>query len=304
LADLGFCLCDLRPANILFDPKSQRCHLIDMGLDFTVWMDPDLVQIFRGAVTAPSTKPSRAQSIEYLKRGAACSKTRGVQLYLMLLLLHKHLTSLTDLKDLHRTKALVDFLASKLINSCVPLHSVLDLHGENYLSKSRDCRVNSYSDEEPNKLTRVLACRVKVYFRLERLSDFLLDYVKMNSLMHPECDGKSLDFVQVGGRVYSDDSVGCSTYRVSTLRQLDGRAYPCFLGKMPPAQYSIKSGEASLQRFKGSRPVSRKTSIQATPLKVWFEGNELPARIREKIDRKRGVPESRQRQSSLHRFLL
>lgn len=57
-----------------------------------------------------------------------CSKTRGVQLYIMVLLLYMHLLHETDVMT-ERRRVMLRFYGKLLQDSCVPLHLMMSLAG-------------------------------------------------------------------------------------------------------------------------------------------------------------------------------
>ena len=110
-SDIGLCLLDNKPANILCDANTHRAYLIDLSPAWTNFMDESLVGMFKDA----------PDSIR-------CSKTRGVQLYIMVLLLHMHLLHETSAMT-ERRHVMLRFYGKLLQDSCVPLHLMMSLTG-------------------------------------------------------------------------------------------------------------------------------------------------------------------------------
>ena len=246
VADLGLCACDIRPENFLCVPQTGVCHLIDLGLDYVVWMDTAVFDFFESGQGADS------------RFGAACAKTRGIQLYLMLLLFYAHLTYFSDYSEKPRARYFAERLRGLLANSCVPLQALLGLSDEH--DGREACKEKRQSEEEKD-LMRILFCRVKRYFKKD-LQWFLVDFVHKNGLLSAHCNGKSLQQVVVGGRDYSKDFVSCTSNRGAVLRRIDERQYPCLnvaTGILPPRQYFIDRGTASVKiKRKGSAKGSGK----------------------------------------------
>ena len=241
VADLGLCACDIRPANFLCVPQTGVCHLIDLGLDYVVWMDAAVFDLFESGGT------------EDPRFGTACAKTRGVQLYLMLLLFYAHLTYFKDYFEKPRARYFAERLRAILTNSCVPLQALLGLSDQD---DGHDACKEQRQSEEEKDLMHILFCRVKRYFSKNNLKWFLVDFVHKNGLHSVHCNGKSLKQVVVGGRDYSRDFVSCTSNRAAVLRKIDERQYPCLnvaTGVLPPRQYFIDRGTVSVKlKGKGS----------------------------------------------------
>jgi hypothetical protein len=243
-ADLGLCLTDLRPENVLCVPQTGECYLIDFGSEYMIWMDERVFEMFEtnGSQNPyernPYETPRRTSAIK-ARLGASCAKTRAVQLYLMLLLFYTHLRR-GKYADVPRAKFLVEKFKGILANSCVPLQALPE-------PSEQHCEKN-YDYYDAKDLMHVLFCRVHHYFRKD-LRWFLVDFVHRNGLLSSRCDGKTLDQVVVGGVTYSKDNVSCRSLRQAVLRRLDDRIYPCTnvaQGILPPKQYTIDRGEARL----------------------------------------------------------
>ena len=268
-ADLGLCLCDIRPNNVLCNPATGVCHLIDFGFDYTIWMDERLFEMLQsGEERRYATSRTTSAPLESFRRGAACAKTRGVQLYLMLLLFHAHLT--LDYKTSSRAQVFASNIETLLANSCVPLQELLEL------SKQEDLHPEycSHDSEKKEGLMQVLLCRIRHYFKDKNLKWFLLDYVWKNHLISPRCTGKSLQDIVVGGKSYSQDNVSCTSNRQAVLKRIDDRTYPCLKvdnGILPDTQYVIENGEARAviggkSLGKGGRTMSLAQRIRGVPL--------------------------------------
>lgn len=252
-ADLGLCLLDLRPENVLCLLPQGICHIIDLGGDYCVWMDEQLLELFKDGEERARQARRVAGSA-----GSACAKVRGVQLYLMLLLMHRHLTQVGS----PRAVQLAALLAPRLTDSCIPIDLIRQLF-------PRRCE-----GDERVSLGEILACRLHRYFK-ERSSSFLRDYVTQFGLLRrSQCSGKALDVVVVAGRDYSrDDSASCFGTRTAVLRSFAGRPYPC-VDRLPRQQFIIdEQGQASLllQRL---RSRSEQVPLNAPALRVDF-GNVL-----------------------------
>jgi hypothetical protein len=278
VADLGLCLCDIKPENFLCVPRTGVCHLIDLGLDFVVWMDPAVVDLFETVDGADS------------RLGGACAKTRGVQLYLMLLLFYAHLTYFTNYASKPRARYFSERLRGILANSCIPLQALLGL-SQHHDEHEDVCKRKRHSEEEKD-LMQILFCRVKHYFK-KNLQWFLVDFVQRNGLRSVQCNGKSLQQIVVGGQVYSKDFVSCTSSRQAVLRRIDERQYPCLnvaSGVLPPRQYFIDEGKASVKIKsskgsgkgfgkgfgKASDKESSNAPVEVPELQLQYEEDALP----------------------------
>lgn len=190
IADLGFCLTDIRPNNIVVDHQG-RARLIDFGSDYIAWMDEEIWSYF-------------AHQDE--RKGESCARTRGTQLYLMLLLLYAHLTE--KYPQFPRAQQLAQYFQHILERSCVPLDALKVREGD---------------------LLEKVANRVKHYFKQKDLDTFLGGYVKKNKLINDQCSGKGFDVI-IGGKLYQNDDVTCRPglpRRTSGIRDYNDREYPC-----------------------------------------------------------------------------
>jgi len=261
-ADLGLCLCDIKPANVVCIPEKDKCHLIDFGLEFVVWMDPKVFEMFEHAEDASGARD-----------GAACANTRGVQLYIMLLLFYTHLTSFGDFLRSPRAQYFAGRLRGILAESCVPNQALLGL-SDQYGGYKDQCK-QRHESEEDKDLMHILFCRVKRYFQ-KNLKWFLVDFVYKYGLRQRNCDGKSLEPIRVGGKEYSNDAVSCASKRGAVLRRLDERQYPCLNVEseiLPQRQYIIDHGKASVKTkgevsSKGFGKGAAGTFLPFTPVEV------------------------------------
>jgi len=286
-ADLGLCLLDLRPLNVVCLLPSGVCHLIDLGSDYLVWMDEKLLDLFReDEREQQQRRPAFRASL--LRRtpgqqgrgpvvraaapaqlGSACAKTRGVQLYLMLLLMHRHLE--LGSQKYARYKEMASLLRKRLADSCVPLDRLRELFPE-------EC------PEHDEGLGDILACRLQKYFK-ENQDTFLRDYVLTHRLMREGCSGKALDVVVVAGRDYSrDDAASCRGTRASVLRRLGPRAYPC-VERLPSLQYRVDDLGSASQLVQRPRKASSVTPIVTSDLTLDY-GDELSRCAQETQKRK------------------
>jgi hypothetical protein len=272
-ADLGLCLLDIRPNNVVCLLPSGVCHLIDLGSDYLVWMDEKLLDLFREDEQNQRRRRSvfRAAAPARLG-GSACAKTRGVQLYLMLLLMHRHLE--LGSQRYARYNEMASLLRKRLADSCVPLDRLRELF-------PRKCPLHEEG------LGEILACRLKQYFA-ENQDTFLRDYVLKHRLMREGCSGKALDVVVVAGRDYSrDDAASCQGTRASVLRRLGSRTYPC-VERLPSLQYSVDDVGSASQLVQRPRKASSITPIITSELTLDY-GTELSrcAQERQAEDRAR-----------------
>jgi len=276
-ADLGLCLLDIRPRNVVCLLPSGVCHLIDLGSDYLVWMDEKLLDLFledegeqqrrrRPAFGASLLRRTRGQqgrgpvvrAAAPAQLGSACAKTRGVQLYLMLLLMHRHLE--LQSQKYARYKEMASLLRKRLADSCVPLDRLRELFPRECLKRDEG-------------LGDILACRVKRYFS-ENQDTFLRDYVLKHRLMREGCSGKALDVVVVAGRDYSrDDAASCQGTRASVLRKLGSRTYPC-VERLPSLQYLVDDVGSARQLVQRPGQASSITPIVTSELTLDY-GNKL-----------------------------
>jgi hypothetical protein len=206
-ADLGLCLTDLRPGNVVVDHKG-RARLIDLGADYILWMDEVLLMYFvqerQGGRRSPRYFEESGNRQD--PRGAICARTRGVQLYLMLLLMYRHLQGYWQYP---RGQRLAEQLRWVLSRSCVPLQALVSM-------------------QKHSELLQKLKDRIKHYFELD-LKTFLIDYVRFYGLIEPNCTGKGFE-VTINGKSYQDDTVTCrpgqSARRIG-LQEFFDREYPC-----------------------------------------------------------------------------
>jgi hypothetical protein len=200
VADLGFCLMDLRPTNVVVDYLG-RAQLIDLGVDYIEWMDEVLLEFFARDEGSNRRGPKSVPS------GTKCARLRGMQLYFMLLLMYAHLKE--SYARFPSAQSLMTQLRGVLSRSCVPLHAAVELQNKSYL-------------------LQVLKGRVERYFNQD-LKTFLLQYVQRNQLLAPNCSGKGFDVV-INGRPYQGDRVSCCkglNPRQVVLQRLLDREYPC-----------------------------------------------------------------------------
>jgi len=221
VADLGLCLMDLRPHNVVVDYQG-RARLIDLGIDYIEWMDEVLLEYFA------RDEGGIRRDLRSVPSGTKCARVRGMQLYFMLLLMYAHLQA--SYAKFPRAQSLMTQLRGVLSRSCMPLHAAVELQNE-------------------SQLLQVLNGRVKRYFKQD-LKTFLLQYVKLNELLAPNCSGKGFDVV-INGRPYRGDQVSCwkglSPRQVVLQRVLD-REYPCKT-TAPLRRYVVNDdGRAALLR--------------------------------------------------------
>jgi len=193
-ADLGFCLLDVKPANILCSLSTGLCYLIDFSRQWSFWMPEELVDFF-GQTQSDKRDPR-------VSLGTPCARTRGVSLYLMCLLLYAHLKTY-----FHSTEpgALAFQLAERirniLWNSCVPLELILEF----------SVKLIPESDQYP--FFYRLAKIVHAYFLKDAgsweacLEWIFLTYPVKYKLVSPYCSGKDMH-VSVDGVVFENDRLG------------------------------------------------------------------------------------------------
>jgi hypothetical protein len=270
-ADLGLCLCDLRPDNVLCDPQAGICHLIDLGLDYTVWMDDDLFELFKeeearrdaGVVCKPKGDACDDKQPRCL--GAACAKTRGTQLYIMLLLFRAHLVYDKKLRGYARAKYFASKLSLILSKSCAPVQKLLDLFNVH----------ESCEGEEPQGLVNILSCRVDHYFD-KKLRQFLVEDVLGQKLVDIHgCDGKSLQHVVVNGTSYTRDDASCFPKRQAMIRRIGDKPYPCEKEEMrcviPERRYAVSEDGAAKVQLGGKsagKGQTRRSAMLGEPVEV------------------------------------
>ena len=282
-ADLGLCLLDIRPLNVVCLLPSGVCHLIDLGSDYLVWMDEQLLDLFREDEQEQQRRRRRRGSFFRAAApaqlgGSACAKTRGVQLYLMLLLMHRHLELGSDKNA--RYKEMASLLRKRLADSCVPLDRLRELFP-------------GKCPRHEEGLGEILACRVKRYFS-ETQDTFLRDYVLKHRLMREGCSGKALDVVVVAGRDYSrDDAASCQGTRASVLRKLGSRTYPC-VERLPSLQYLVDDVGSARQLVQRPGRASSITPIVTSELTLDY-GNKLSRCAEQKIQAEKEARAQRRR---------
>jgi hypothetical protein len=197
-ADLGLCLLDVKPANIVCSLETGSCHLIDFDSAYVWWMPEEVLEVF---------DPTNYHSSPQIRRaGAACARSRAVFLYLMLLLLYAHLQKdFTAQAPGTFASQLSDALKRVLAGSCVPLHTLLD-HGHAYVEGGEQ-------EEDASTFFHALALVLEHYFKEEvkqprspekLLEWFFLEYPLKKKLTSPFCSGKDLH-VHIRGIPIEDD---------------------------------------------------------------------------------------------------
>ena len=304
-ADLGLCLCDIRPDNVLCDPQAGVCHLIDLGLDYTVWMDDDLFELFKreeaqrdaGVVCKPKGDACDDKQPQCL--GAACAKTRGTQLYIMLLLFRAHLVYDKNLRGYNSAKYFASKLAIILSKSCAPVQKLLDL-----LNVHESCE-----GEEPAGLVNILGCRVDYYFK-KKLLQFLVEDVLSQKLVDiHSCDGKSLRNVVVNGTSYTRDDASCFRKRQAMIGKIGDKPYPCEKEEMrcvtPERRYVVNEDGAAKVQLGGKSAGKGRTlfsamvgePVQVSSVAVNYQPYTLPrarARARARAPHMRMIKLNRQ----------
>ena len=206
IADLGLCLTDLRPNNVVVDHKGHA-RLIDLGVDYIQWMDEGLLGYFEQANVGRRSQNVYEQDERPDPRGTKCARTRGTQLYLMLLLMFAHLDQLyRQYIKAQQLKAKLHWVLSR---SCVPVHALVDLQDE-------------------SDLMQMLESRIEHYFDLD-LKKFLIDYVKFHGLLDKHCTGKGFD-VTINRKLYQNDATTCRQgqgTRQVVLQEFLDTEYPC-----------------------------------------------------------------------------
>ena len=215
-ADLGFCLLDMKPDNILCSLSTGLCYLIDFSREWSFWMPEELVYFFG--------RTQRDTRVPMPKLGTPCARTRGLSLYLMCLLLYAHLESFfasTDRGSL--AFQLVERFRNILWNSCVPLEPLLEYSVE----------LVNRSDADENTIFHNLGLIVRQYFLKkavhyeECLKWLLLTYPLENKLVGPHCSGKDMPVV-VNNILFENDRVSSKGGPREVGIELVGESeYPC-----------------------------------------------------------------------------
>ena len=301
-ADLGLCLCDVRPSNVLYDSKRTNCFLIDLGVDYVAWMDQRLVAMF------DSSKNRRGESYweddgmddsyvypwqELAGRrrdvrqfgggsfddmlfgrrgldgrtatigtnarqniGSACAKTRGVQLFFMVLLMRSHLVSMNTANGY----AMARFFEMKLKLSCVPLDKLHDLTENSGLKGDLMTMLMGRHWRYFRNRTAYPSNTSKSEYGWQAFREFLLGSHRL--LQTHDCDGKTVTDVTIGGVSYQQDFASCAGnafagrgLRSSAIMSFEDREYPCpFDGYTPAVRYTIDS-EGSAFQLRGRPPL-------------------------------------------------
>jgi hypothetical protein len=198
-SDIGLCLLDNKPANILCDAKTHRAYLIDLSPVWSIFMDESLMGMFKDA----------PDSIR-------CSKTRGVQLYVMVLLLYMHLLHETDAMT-ERRRVMLRFYGKLLQDSCVPLHLMMSLTGPGLPDKLSQLSSTYFFKNHVDSHDRMMGLKLLLQLAIDR------------NLIMKRCG--ATDDVIVGGVRYDGELVSCTGpgRRHFVLETLNGRVYPCKL---------------------------------------------------------------------------
>lgn len=246
-AELGFCLLDIKPENIVYDVSQAAAYVIDLDPHNVVWMDEDLLTIYGGR---EDDAPRRGRYDEdyddwfasYARRQrdderasyppVVCARTRGTQLYIMYLLFHCHMHKTLGASPYNGSFGILvlEFLRYALSSSCVPLQTL------------NDYAQQAHGDFR-GELFPILHATVQHYFSKEEASQdpftwFFLTYPIGEKLLSKLCSGKEA-FVTVEGAPFRDDDLSGTGRRAAAVERDDDRPYPCPLSRRSGRRYGI-----------------------------------------------------------------
>ena len=267
-ADLGLCLLDVKPDNVVCSVTTGTSYLIDFDPQWAWWMPEEVLEVFGWR---PQEAYERAYRGAYQPRrgGGPCAKSRGVYLYLMVLLLYAHLQK--NFRSDAGTFAvqLSKDLLGILRTSCVPLETLL-----------AHAKAHVQDENEEWTFFHALGKVVHNYFRrdstdlVDLLKWIFLDYPYEEKLLSPFCSGKSLD-VSIRGLAIVDDAAsvggGPRETGIATITREDGSSahYPC-APLVASRQYVIDRGfpfrKLSRATMSSSFPFTQRVSGTKTAL--------------------------------------
>lgn len=246
-AELGFCLLDIKPANIIYDVSDATAYVIDLDPHSVVWMDEDLLTIYAGRRDGDAELRGRYDDDDdwfssYARRRhddehtsyppVVCARTRGTQLYIMYLLFHCHMHKMLGASQFNGSFGILvlEFLRYALKSSCVPLQWLNDYaqhaHGHfrgDLFQQLHDNVHHYFSKEEANQ---------------DPFTWFFLTYPIGEKLLSKLCSGKEA-FVTVEGMSFRDDATS-GAGRGAVVEQVETRPYPCPLSRQSGRRYGIR----------------------------------------------------------------
>ena len=207
VSDMGYCMTDLKPGNVVVIGKGVK--LIDFSPTFTIFMDRSLFL---------NMSYSHGRSI---KHEELCSRTRGMSLYLMILLFYLFLKyGPSEYKRNSRFEGFISVLHTKLIFSCVPVEALL-LNGgalKDALSKIVYHYIFSILRQEDVSDDSLVSQGIS-----RALKD-LVKIIKNDRLTQTGCEGQ----VFVNGIDYTSPVASCVGERKwSIVSSVDNKPYPC-----------------------------------------------------------------------------
>lgn len=227
-ADLGLCLLDVKPGNVVCSVTTGTSYLIDFDPQWAWWMPEEVLEVFEQRPQEEYLGGyEQGYRGAYRRGGGPCAKSRGVYLYLMVLLLYAHLQK--DFRFDAGTFAvqLSEALLGILRTSCVPLETLLAY-----------AKAHVRDQDAEWTFFHALGKVVHSYFRkdLTDLVDLMkwifLDYPYKEKLLTPFCSGKSPD-VSIRGLAIVDDAAsvggGPRETGIAMMTDEDGSSvhYPC-----------------------------------------------------------------------------
>lgn len=247
-AELGFCLLDIKPENIIYDVSDATAYVIDLDPNSVVWMDEDLLMIYAGRRDGDAELRRRYDDDDddwfssYARRNderasyppVVCARTRGTQLYIMYLLFHCHMHNKLGASQINGSFSILvlAFLKYALRSSCVPLQWINDyaqhtkghFRGNLFQQLHENVRHYFFSQEEANQ---------------DPFTWFFLTYPIGENLLSKLCTGKEA-FVTVEGLSFRDNRTSGAGGRAVVVERVEDRPYPCPLSHQSGRRYGIR----------------------------------------------------------------
>jgi hypothetical protein len=237
VADLGLCLTDIKPGNMVVDPRFAAAYVIDVAPDFAVFADgrllSELFESYRGKASWVKRYMAAADK--------PCAQSRALSVYVMLLLLATHAIRLRT----PRAEQFLRLLGLVLSRSCVPWDVLIGSSGA---------------------LAAQLQLQLTHYFGLT-LEDFFTSWTQStvktdrgpSPVVHPSCMEATVNGVR-----FDDHTSSCccpDTKRQLRLASLDDEMDPC--PAPAPDNFVVKGEKAT--RDDGSKIVVPRLRMHYSP---------------------------------------